>query len=61
MARLCDPDINMIVLDGCTRPEPAIKDMIVHYYVANGLTRSEAFDAMVELVSKHDDICKASS
>jgi hypothetical protein len=57
MARLCDPDINMITIGERSSPEPAIRDMIIYYYVSNGLTRNQAFDAMVELLSKHDEIC----
>jgi len=60
MARLCDPDINMITLSGCSSPEPAIRDMIVHYYISHGLSRNEAYDSMIELLSEHDAICKAS-
>lgn len=57
MARLCDPDINMITIGECSSPEPAIRDMIIYYYVSHGLTRNQAFDAVVELLSKHDEIC----
>lgn len=56
MARLCDPDINMITLDGCESPEPAIRDMVVAYYISGGLSRNKAFDAMIELLTKHDEL-----
>lgn len=60
MARLCDPDINIIVLKGCTSPEPAIRDMIVHYYESHGFSMKEACDITTELLSEHNEICNKS-
>ena len=58
MAKLCDPDIDMVFLDGANSPEPSIREMIIHYYVTNDFGRLEAADMARELIEIHDHICK---
>lgn len=59
MAKLCDPDINMITLPGCTTPEPSIRFMIFHYYKSHGVGHRESEVLADQYISEQDRICQA--
>jgi len=60
MAKLCDPDIDMITLAGCNEPEPSIRHMIYMYYDRAGMGSQQSREFTEELLLKNDAICQNS-
>lgn len=60
MARLCDPDINMIKLRGCLTPEPSIRDMVYHYYSSCGMGSQQSKEFTEDYLAQQDAICQES-
>lgn len=58
MAKLCDPDIDMIVLPGCTSPEPSIRAIMVSYY-AEFLSETEAVQTTDDYINAQNEICQS--
>jgi hypothetical protein len=59
MSKLCDPDINMIVLPGCKTPEPSIRQMIYHWYDSNGIGSEQSKLFTDQYLSEQNEICTA--
>jgi len=59
MAKLVDPDINMICLDGHSSPEPSVRHMIEQYY-QRAFSPSHSRRLAAELIDKHTNICELS-
>lgn len=60
MAKLCDPDIDMIKLSGQSGMEPSIRHMIYMYYFNHGPEPQRARELTEELIKQHDEICQRS-
>lgn len=60
MARLCDPDINMIMLPGCSSPEPSIRHMVYHYYDSHGMGSQKSKLLTEQYLAEQDAICQKS-
>ena len=56
MAKLLDPDIDIVIVRGSTTPEPSIRSMIKHYYQSHGCSRMDADSLARELIEKHNEI-----
>ena len=60
MAKLCDPDINMIIMPGCVVPETSIREMVVDYYRRHGPWPDRADQYAAEYINANDEICQLS-
>lgn len=60
MAKLCDPDINMIMLPGCKTPEPSIRHMVYHYYDSHGMGSQQSKLFTEQYLAEQDAICQKS-
>ena len=58
MTKLCDPDINMIKLAGCSTPEPSIRHMIYQYYERSGMGSEQSKVFTDQYIDAQDVICQ---